>query len=249
MMSAQVNNDILHELKKLTLDLTVQENKVREISQRFEAAFNYSAIGMAIVSIDGQILDCNRSLSKMLGYSREEIKFRKLVDITHEEDVDICWLCINKLLRNESEYSTQTKRLVKRNGSALWVNVTVSAVYHRNGKVDYFIYQAIDITSEIEYRDNVISDSFVFNLVNLCPTPVIITKSNIIIGFNDSLSKILDRNLDDILHKSIFRFAKLNDDDTLDILIEGKYQFSYKTFDYNTVKVYYLNNIIEKNNT
>jgi len=40
---------------------------------RFQAMFEGAAIGMAICQLDGRILEANPALSRMLGYSREEL--------------------------------------------------------------------------------------------------------------------------------------------------------------------------------
>ncbi len=46
----------------------------RESEARFRAAFDSSAVGMALVSLDGQWLEVNRGVCALLGYSEEELR-------------------------------------------------------------------------------------------------------------------------------------------------------------------------------
>ena len=44
-----------------------------KLDQLFLNAFQYSTIGMALVSIEGQFIKANQALCDLLGYSEEEL--------------------------------------------------------------------------------------------------------------------------------------------------------------------------------
>ena len=79
-------------------------------------AFNFSAIGMAIVATDGKWLKVNPSLCKILGYTNAKLEKMTFQDITHPEDLNLGLNNLNKMLRGEIEYYQITKRYIRKNG-------------------------------------------------------------------------------------------------------------------------------------
>jgi len=62
-------------------------NMLQESEERFRSAFDYAAIGMALVSQEGHWLQVNRSLCQIVGYSEEELLAMDFQAITHPEDL------------------------------------------------------------------------------------------------------------------------------------------------------------------
>jgi len=63
------------------------ETALRESEQRFRGAFEFAAIGMALVGIDGRWIRVNRALSGIVGYTAEELLATTFQAITHPEDL------------------------------------------------------------------------------------------------------------------------------------------------------------------
>lgn len=132
--------------------------------ERFRAVFDAAAIGIFVVSPQGQIIRANNALTEFLGYSREELERMDFRDIDHPEDVDKDRELFEDLLAgNQTQYAVE-KRYRHRNGSTLWGFLTASAVRNPEGKVLYVVQMIEDITdrkraldalreSEERYRD------------------------------------------------------------------------------------------------
>ena len=58
---------------------------------RFEAVFADSVIGIGVGDIDGRILEVNRALCDMLGYSAEEFRRRAIWEFIHPDDAPGVW--------------------------------------------------------------------------------------------------------------------------------------------------------------
>jgi PAS domain S-box-containing protein len=121
------------------------EEILRESEERFRATFEHAAVGAAQVGIDGGWLRVNRRLSEILGYEREELLQRTFLDITHPEDLDENLQQMRLLLEGELQTYTTEKRYLKKDGSAVWVNLTVSLVRDTSGEPAYFISVVEDI--------------------------------------------------------------------------------------------------------
>jgi PAS domain S-box-containing protein len=69
--------------------ITEDRRQIAESEQRFRRAMEDSAIGIAVVGLDGRILETNPPFAAMLGYSREEIEALTFFQITHPDDLQI----------------------------------------------------------------------------------------------------------------------------------------------------------------
>jgi PAS domain S-box-containing protein len=127
--------------------LFVQEQELRLSEQRFLNAFNFSGIGMALISLNGKWLKVNKSLVELLGYSDRELSNLTFQDITFPEDLDIDLENVNKLLNNEINTYQMEKRYYHKDGHLIWAMLTVSLVRDSKGNPQFFISQIADISS------------------------------------------------------------------------------------------------------
>ncbi|TGV62490.1 PAS domain S-box protein, partial [Mesorhizobium sp. M2D.F.Ca.ET.160.01.1.1] len=63
--------------------------QIADSEQRFRRAMEDSAIGVAIVGLDGRIQQANPAFAAMLGYSRAEIEALTFPQITHPDDLSV----------------------------------------------------------------------------------------------------------------------------------------------------------------
>ncbi|HEX6710857.1 MAG TPA: PAS domain S-box protein [Rubrobacter sp.] len=122
------------------------EEILRESEERFRVTFEHAAVGAAQVGIDGRWLRVNRRLCEILGYEREELLQRTFQEITHPDDLDENVEQMRRLLEGELQTYTVEKRYMRRDGSAVWVNLTVSLVRGSSGEPGYFISVVEDIS-------------------------------------------------------------------------------------------------------
>jgi PAS domain S-box-containing protein len=129
------------------------ERALRESEERFGNAFRFSPHGMAFVGPDGSWLKANRTLCEMLGYSEEELLQRRFADVTHPDDVGNDVEQLRRLVAGEIGSDQRIKRYVRKDGSAIWVSLAVSAVHDAEGAPIYFIGQIQDITRDREMEE------------------------------------------------------------------------------------------------
>jgi PAS domain S-box-containing protein len=113
---------------------------------RFSSAFDFSAIGMAIVSPTGQWLRVNQSLCEILGYSAEELLATTFLDITHPEDLDADMAFVKGMLAGDIRTYKMEKRYFSKTRQTVWVLLNVSLVRTPDGAPLHFISQIEDIT-------------------------------------------------------------------------------------------------------
>ena len=111
----------------------------------FRSTFEHAGTGLSHVAPDGRWLRVNQKLCDIVGYTREELLRKRFQDITYSRDLDADLELVRRVLGGGiSSYSLE-KRYVRRDGSLVWVNLTVTLVRTAAGEPDYFIAVVEDI--------------------------------------------------------------------------------------------------------
>jgi diguanylate cyclase (GGDEF)-like protein/PAS domain S-box-containing protein len=115
--------------------------------RRLARAFEHSAAGMALLSVDGHWLAVNRAFCELLGYGRDELLGRSFVELTHADDVSASLAQFRRLTTGRISNFGFDKRYLHRDGTPVWVHLDVSMVEDADGRPDFIITQARDITA------------------------------------------------------------------------------------------------------
>lgn len=149
------NGDKRDRLVGTTWDIsqTVKVQEELETSRnKFEGAFEYSAIGMALVSLDGKWLKVNKKVCDMLGYTEAELMSKTFQDITHPDDLNIDLRNVGQMLKGEIDTYKMEKRYFHKNGNTIWVLLSVSLVRDMHNQPQHFVSQIKNITKEVEAK-------------------------------------------------------------------------------------------------
>src|SRR5579862_7280921 len=134
---------------RLHEEITARERTelaLRESESRFRATFETAAVGIALVAPDGHWLHVNAVLCRITGYSRGELLTRNFGDITHPADLEKDWSQARRLLAGEIDSYAMDKRYIRKDGSVVWVMLTVSLMRDPAGAPQYFISVVDDIS-------------------------------------------------------------------------------------------------------
>ncbi|MGB3201033.1 MAG: PAS domain S-box protein [Nodosilinea sp.] len=115
-------------------------------NQRFRNAFDYAGIGMALVNLEGQWLEVNRSLCDITGYTEAEMLATTFQAITHPNDLDTDLDLMRQLLNQERRHYHLEKRYRHRQGHWIWILLSVSIVTDEQQVPLYFVSQIQDIS-------------------------------------------------------------------------------------------------------
>ncbi|SCY27765.1 PAS domain S-box protein, partial [Nitrosospira sp. Nsp13] len=122
----------------------------------FKSAFEHSAIGMALVGLDGDWLKVNSALCRIVGYEKEDLLATNFQTITHPDDVDIDLKLVKQLVNNEITFFNLEKRYFHKEGHVVWVLLTISLIRNPDQTPRFVISQVQDISArmkaEAEYK-------------------------------------------------------------------------------------------------
>jgi diguanylate cyclase (GGDEF)-like protein/PAS domain S-box-containing protein len=117
------------------------------LEARVRGAFDYAAIGMALIAPDGRWLKVNQALCGIVGYSEQEMLGLTYHKITHPDDLAMISAHATKLLAGEIATYEVEKRYVHKLGHNVYVFLSMSLVREGNEAPLYFICQVQDISA------------------------------------------------------------------------------------------------------
>ena len=124
------------------------QRKMRESEERFRTFFRDAAFGLVIADLTGRFVHTNTAYRRMLGYTEEELQSRNLLDITHQDDLELNRVLVSDLRNGRRDSFVMEKRYLARDGHLVWARVTVSPRHDEHGRVIETIAIAEDITRE-----------------------------------------------------------------------------------------------------
>jgi PAS domain S-box-containing protein len=113
------------------------ERSLRESEERFRNIFAEAPIGMAVVGMDGTLLQVNKAFCEMLGYGEQELTVRTLWDITHPDDVGKDGLLAAQMLKGAITSYKVEKRYLRKNHETLWADLTATVIRDHEGQAIY----------------------------------------------------------------------------------------------------------------
>ena len=131
----------------------------------YQATFENAAVGIAHVKLDGTFLNVNTKFCEIAGYSKEEMIALTFQEITHPEDLEKDVNLANQVANGEIQNYAMEKRYIRKDGSYVWINLTVSADRDMDDNARHFIAIIEDISSRREMEAEVRKSSRFLDLI------------------------------------------------------------------------------------
>jgi PAS domain S-box-containing protein len=128
----------------------------RSFQERFAGIYKFSKEAIGYASLDGVLIDVNDSYTKLTGYSKEELIFRKKYqDLTPEEYHEFEVQIVEKILAT-GEPIEYEKEFIRKDGSRVPILLTVFLVRDSNSNPVAFtaIINYITERKRIEQADS-----------------------------------------------------------------------------------------------
>ena len=133
-------------LTRVDMDQRRAEEELRQSEERFRSIVNQTAAGIVETDLTGKFLTVNERFLEITGYTREELLGgMQMRDITHPDDLPRSLELLHECLEYGTPFEIE-KRYVRKDGSFVWVNNSVSAIKGADGQPHSFVAIVIDIT-------------------------------------------------------------------------------------------------------
>lgn len=149
-----------HQIMTTCQDITARklaEERMRQSEQRFRAMFDHAGVGITLRPAHDRSLpwlEVNDKFCEMTGYSREEVLRMSNVDITAPERTAGALRDNKRLISGEIRSYVTEKRILRKDGSWMWVALSVAALPDPGGRPHLIIatYQDINARRLTEER-------------------------------------------------------------------------------------------------
>jgi PAS domain S-box-containing protein len=168
------------------------EEALRESEERFRGTFDNAGAGVALIDPQGYFLRVNDKYCDIVGYTRAQLMQSCYTDNTHPDDTEVNREQFARLMLGESPSNTVEKRYRRKDGSTVWVDLSVSVQLDSSHTPSYAIAIIQDISErkrlEAELRQskevaeaaNRAKDAFLANVSHEIRTPM-----NTILGMTE----------------------------------------------------------------
>lgn len=133
-------------------DSVKSSEKLDEMRNQFQNAFAYAVHGMALISLDGNLISVNDALCSGLGYEEDELLNLTMMQIVHQDDLKITISLLKEILDGIRETVQLEERYVCKDGSIVPIQFNASLVKDSEGKPVHFVAQMQDL-SELKERE------------------------------------------------------------------------------------------------
>ena len=105
------------------------EDELRQSEKQFRAVFETASVGIGQSDPQtGRLLQVNRKMCTITGYSEDELLALRVPDITHPDDRERDWVMFERVVRGQMPSYRVEKRYVRKDGTVAWVNVNMSVI-------------------------------------------------------------------------------------------------------------------------
>jgi diguanylate cyclase (GGDEF)-like protein/PAS domain S-box-containing protein len=130
-----------------------QQQALHDSEEELRLTQENAATGMALVALDGYFLQVNRALCTIVQRSPDEMADLRTRDITHPDDFGADAESMSRLLDGDIPAYDIEKRLLRPDGSAVWVEIQVAVLRDQLGQPKRLIVQVLDIEERKRHQD------------------------------------------------------------------------------------------------
>ncbi|OGR27867.1 MAG: hypothetical protein A2139_04970 [Desulfobacca sp. RBG_16_60_12] len=147
LLVAMAGGAISYDLDRAEVARQQAEAARRQSEERFRAIFEQAAVGVAMMeTATGRFLMVNQQYCDIVGLAPEEMTATTFMAITHPEDLQADLENMGKLRDGLSRQFSLEERYRRKDGSQVWVNLTVSPMRGEGEAPNYHIAVVEDIT-------------------------------------------------------------------------------------------------------
>ncbi|MEA2074385.1 MAG: PAS domain S-box protein [Euryarchaeota archaeon] len=152
LMDVYINVAVIPKTKESVIsimDITERkrvEEALQESEERFRSLFDNLSVGVAMIDREGQVLAANKTVSRFLGYSQEEVIGMPLSELIYPEDLEIDRDLFKPIIKGEEDHCLMDKRYVRKDGEIVWGRLHLSGVKDDEGHIKYMTAICEDIT-------------------------------------------------------------------------------------------------------
>ena len=179
------------ELRTATEQLrdALRERRISE--ERLRRIFEVTPIGVTITDMDGRFVELNPAYEKMLGYAAADLIGKTVSCVNLPDDVPRSTDLFRDLVSGKRNFYDREKRIVRKDGSVIWVRLRTSLLRGDDGSPEYAYTMVEDTTSAKQAGESLRASEERFRaLVERLPVGICIVQDGRILFRNPQLETL-----------------------------------------------------------
>ena len=182
--------------------------KLQASEKRFRAIFDQAPVAIALLDMQGHPIVSNLSLSKMLGYTTDELSKMMFTEFTYPEDINKDLNQFTDLITGKISRYSMEKRYIHKNRNIIWANLFVTTLNDNNGLPQEIIGMVEDITEQKKIHNEI---KFQADLLNNVGQAVIASDlHDRVIYWNNVAQRIYGWSSDEAMGQNIISLIPTN---------------------------------------
>jgi PAS domain S-box-containing protein len=174
----------------------------------FAMVFEFTTMGMAIISLNGQWMKMNNSLSAITGYSEEELLYTDITTIFLPDENDKLFGLLEQLLSGDLRSFQIEQRMKSKEGKIIRVECGISLIRNSDHEPLYYMAQMKDLTIKSEMERKLAESEQRYNsLIEHNPAGILTSDLNgLIMSVNPAMERILGYTKTEMVGQYIHQF-------------------------------------------
>jgi len=181
------------------------QERLQQSEQRWQTAFEKSAIGIMMRDRADRFLAANRAFRNMLGYTESELYQLCQLDVTYEGDREVNLELIGELWEGKRQHFQIEKRYRRKDGTLVWVRNNVTLVPGTGGEAPFLFTIVEDITErkKEESERRYVEQRYRVMVETASDAVVCIDESGAILLANPATTKVFGYDPADLIGKPL----------------------------------------------
>lgn len=155
------------------------EALILESEEKYRLVFENPFLGVAIGTIEGNMINANKAFYSLLGYTREEIQDMHFSRFSYAPDVEKEQPLIIKMATGKIDNYQLEKRYITKSNEIIWVDLSVSCVKNEKQEILFVIAVVQNITAKVQAKQLLLkSEANLRNILENTDTAYVLLDTN-----------------------------------------------------------------------
>ena len=126
---------------------------LRQSEERFRTMFQSAPTAILMLDLDGRVMAVNNSCEALLGYPESALRGNTMAERRHPDEAEDIGRELAELVRGDRDSFRREARYLRNDGALVITHLAVALVRDADGKPDYVIAMAEDVTEQRQLEE------------------------------------------------------------------------------------------------
>ena len=180
--------------------------QIKSTKEKLEKIVNSSLVGIATTDLDGNVTFINDALAEMLGYRKEELIGKNILEVTTPKGKEIFRQMLERRRKGFKDY--YENELIRKDGKIIHALINAAPLRDENGKIVGTLGIVLDITKRKEMEEKIKNERERYkHLFESMANIIVLIQNERVIYINKQFEAATGYQKDEVLNKPFIDFV------------------------------------------